>query len=219
MLKVVALPTMFDAKVHVSSQITQLETYVLPRHEVSLWRDLSAYTPVFYLYPFDRGSYMFDAKAHESIQICQLEAYVLTQYGVSSWRNMDMVVPVCPSGHALNHIQITGLNNAPRPSGHAITTSRCVCNKPFEVHSHAYSCFRCVSAYFCKLTVDKVIVSAGPTKGTLFCTKCALHFQSLLAMSLGQSPFLSGPWYVRSNTRSSVAAGVFGMQRGVRGGV
>ena len=173
------LPTMFDAKVHVSSQITQLETYVLPRHEVSLWRDLSAYTPVFYLYPFDRSSYMFDAKAHESIQICQLEAYVLTQYGVSSWRNMDMVVPVCPSGHALNHIQITGLNNAPRPSGHALTTSCCVCNKPLEVHSHAYSCFRCVSAYFCKLPVDKVIVSAGLSKGTLFCTKCAFHSESV----------------------------------------
>ena len=40
------LPTMFDAQVHESSQITQLETYVLPRHEVSLWRDLSACTPV-----------------------------------------------------------------------------------------------------------------------------------------------------------------------------
>jgi hypothetical protein len=122
---------------------------------------------------------IFDAKVHESIQICQLEAYVLTQYGVSSWRNMDTVVPVCPSGHALSHIQITGLNNAPRPSGHALITECCICNMPLEVHCHAYSCFRCVSAYFLKLPVDKVIVSAGLTKGTLFCTKCAFHSESV----------------------------------------
>jgi len=113
---------------------------------------------------------MFDAKAHESMQICQLEAYVLTQYGVSSWRNMDAIVPVCPSGHVLNHIQITGLNNSSKP-----TTSCCICREPLVVYSHAYSCFRCVSAYFCKLPVDKVLVSAGLSKGTLFCTKCAFH--------------------------------------------
>jgi len=39
-------PVMFDDKVHESSQILQLETYVLERHGVSLWRDLSVCTPI-----------------------------------------------------------------------------------------------------------------------------------------------------------------------------
>ena len=39
-------PVMFDDKVHESNQILQLETYVLARHGVSLWRDLSVCTPI-----------------------------------------------------------------------------------------------------------------------------------------------------------------------------
>ena len=114
------LPTMFDAKVHESSQITQLETYVLPRHEVSLWRDLSACTPV------------------------------------------------CPSGHALNRIQLVDFFDILQPN-----TTCCCCSSSIGVNSLAFTCFRCVAAYFCQLPVDKVVVSSGLSKGALYCTNCA----------------------------------------------
>ena len=114
------LPTMFDAQVHESSQITQLETYVLLRHEVSLWRDLSACTPV------------------------------------------------CPSGHALNRIQLVDFFDILQPS-----TTCCCCSSSISVNSLAFTCFRCVADYFLTLPTDKEIVSSGLSKGALYCTNCA----------------------------------------------
>ena len=111
---------------------------------------------------------IFDAKAHEINQISQLETYVLTRYGVSSWRVVSAVVPICPSGHVLDHIQITGFANMLQPS-----TTCCCCTSSIGINSHAFTCFRCVAAYFCQLPVDKVIVSAGLSKGALYCTNCA----------------------------------------------
>ena len=113
---------------------------------------------------------MFDAGIHEREQFSQLEDHVLQQHGATKYRDVSRHAPVCLSGHNLNPVQILEISSShSSPRG---TTYSC-CQKGFEVRSYAFTCYRCVAAYYFCLPIDKEVASAGLSKGTLYCPKCA----------------------------------------------
>ena len=113
---------------------------------------------------------MFDARVHERSQIFQLETHVLTRHGVSMWRDLNGITPVCPSGHALNPMQLLDFFDVPQPS----TACSC-CSTLIGANGLAFTCFRCVASNYLTLPIDKDIVSAGLSKGALYCTDCAFR--------------------------------------------
>ena len=113
---------------------------------------------------------MFDERVHESSQMYQLETRVLTRHGVSLWRDLSVSTPICPSGHALNPMQLLEFVNDPQ-SG----TACCCCSTRIGVNGLAFTCFRCVASYYLTLSIDKEVVSAGLSKGALYCADCAFR--------------------------------------------
>ena len=69
-----------------------------------------------------------------------------------------------------------------------------------------------------------VLQVRAPAPACVFCPTCSCLCPDCpvgtdIGLVRAQVVHLAPPWYVRLNTRSSAASGVFGMRRGVRGGV
>ena len=113
---------------------------------------------------------IFESGIHDSGELLQLEDYVWFQHGVTKYRDISNRLPTCVSGHVLNPVEILEISNPP----HSLLGSKCCCcHSGFFVGDFAFTCYRCVSAYFLSLPIDREVASTGHSKGVLFCPNCA----------------------------------------------
>ena len=112
---------------------------------------------------------IFESGIHESGQLLQLEDYVWLQHGVTKYRDISNRLPTCVSGHVLSFVEILEISDSPpSPLGHKC----CCCSNVLSVGDTAFTCYRCVQAYFLNLPIAREVAATGHSKGAILCPNC-----------------------------------------------
>jgi hypothetical protein len=113
---------------------------------------------------------IFEFGTHDPSELSQIENFVWLQHGVTKTRDLSNRLPTCVSGHVLSYVEILEISDSPpSPLGHKC----CSCSDVLTVGDTAFTCYRCVQAYFLNLPIDREIAATGHSKGVMLCPNCA----------------------------------------------
>ena len=113
---------------------------------------------------------IFEPGIHNPRELSQVGKIVWLQHGVTKNCDLSDRLPTCVSGHVLSRVEILEVSD---PPVHFNRPKCCACSAALDVGNCAFTCYRCVKAYFLTLPVDRELAATGHSKGAILCPICA----------------------------------------------